>query len=549
MAQLKTGTTIGGNTAYHQGNLDLASLKGMSENEKVNQNTLIQNVARLNFQDSLEAIAYKGGTFDIFTDETKIASKTQVAVSTLAVGADNGSVVLGFETQDELDNSFTNNATDTIYVVEKTSDGKVYVGGNFGSIGGHSSDGLARLNSDYSIDTSFTMTTNGNVRAICQTSDGKIYIGGQIFTSIGGYSKTRLARLNSDGSLDISYSMDANADVYDICEAIDGKVYIVGNFSSIGGVSKGRLARLNSDGTLDSAYSMDINADTFEIEQASNGKIYVGGNFGNIGGNSRSCIARLNSDGTFDSSYNQPVGVRMTATGVNMIKELSDGYVYLGCGLSSFGSSANASLVRISQDGVLDENFDIITTSLIAVNDITRDSNGNYFIGGNFTSIFGVSFSRLAKLNSDLSPDTSFSIGSTNNAVENIINDNGNLFVFGSFTNFGGQDKIRIAKVSLSQFYLSGSFETTTIDLTGDLATNPTKVVVSSTFATPTDTTLSLKISDGTPANDVTITSANFDTEVDCSSLTTRTLTLQWLFTTSDTAVTPTLNNYGVYFT
>jgi len=97
--------------------------------------------------------------------------------------------------------------------------------------------------------------------------------------------------------------------------------------------------------------------------------------------------------------------------------------------------------------------------------------------------------------------------------------------------------------------FTTGNFISTSIDLTGDLAAAPTKVVVSSAFATPTDTTLSLKISDGTPENDVTITSANFDTEVDCSSLTTQTLTLQWLFTTSDTAKTPTLNNYGVYFT
>jgi sugar lactone lactonase YvrE len=60
-------------------------------------------------------------------------------------------------------------------------------------------------------------------------------------------------------------------------------------------------------------------------------------------------------------------------------------------------------------------------------------------------------------------------------------------------------------------------------------------------------TDITARISDGT--NNIDITNADFDTEVDCSSLTSRTLTLTWDFATTNTAKTPTLNNYGVYFT
>ena len=346
MAQLKTGTTIGGNTAYHQGNLDPEALKGMSANEKVNQNILFQNVAKLDFQDSLEAIAYKGGSFDVFSDETKIATKTQVTVDTLAVGADNGSVVLTIET----------------------------AGGG--------------------LDTGYTLNANNTVEAIYQTADGKIYVGGH-FTTIGGSSKSRFARLNSDGTLDTAYTLNANREVYTIYQAADGKIYVGGFFDALGGQSKGYLARLNSDGTLDTGYTLNANSSVRTIHQAADERIYVGG----------------------------------------------------------------------------------------------------------------------------------------------------------TFTTIGGSSKDRLARMAIDANFTTGNFISTSLDLTGDLAAAPTKVVVSSTFATPTDTTLSLKISDGTPANDVTITSANFDTEVDCSSLTTRTLTLQWLFTSTDTAATPTLNNYGVYFT
>jgi len=55
-----------------------------------------------------------------------------------------------------------------------------------------------------------------------------------------------------------------------------------------------------------------------------------------------------------------------------------------------------------------------------------------------------------------------------------------------------------------------------------------------------------MALSDGT--NNVVIPAANFDTEVDCSALTTRTITATWTLETTDTAVTPTLDNYALYF-
>jgi len=96
-------------------------------------------------------------------------------------------------------------------------------------------------------------------------------------------------------------------------------------------------------------------------------------------------------------------------------------------------------------------------------------------------------------------------------------------------------------------FLTSGNFVTTTIDLTADLSAPPTKVVVSTDLTLPTNTAISVTISDGT--NNVVIPAANFDAEVDCSALTSRTLTATWTLETTDTAVTPTLDNYALYFT
>jgi DNA-binding beta-propeller fold protein YncE len=46
----------------------------MSAAERINQNTLIKNVVRLNFENSLEAIEYKGGMYDIFIDKEGVGN-------------------------------------------------------------------------------------------------------------------------------------------------------------------------------------------------------------------------------------------------------------------------------------------------------------------------------------------------------------------------------------------------------------------------------------------------------------------------------------------
>jgi len=517
---------------------------GMSLNEKINQNILFENVARLNYQDSLAAIAYRGGTFDIFTDETKIASKTQVSVSTLTLGADNGSVILGVETDSGvLDTGYTLNANDTVLTIYQAADGKIYVGGGFTTIGAGTQDRLARLNSDGTLDTGYTVNTNSTVSTIHQAVDGKIYVGGD-FTTIGAGTQDRLARLNSDGTLDTGYTLNANGAVLTIYQAADGKIYVGGNFTTIGGNAKERLARLNSDGTLDTGYTLNANIHTTveTIYQAADGKIYVGGSFTTIGGSSKSCLARLNSDGTLDTGYTLNAN-----TTVETIYQTPDEKIYVGGAFTTIGGNSKSYLARLNSDGTLDTGYTVNANT--TVNHIQQAADGKIYVGGNFTTIGGSSKSYLASLNSDGTLDTGYTLNASY-TVETIYQAaDGKIYVGGDFTTIGGSSKDRLARLNAGVNFTTGNFISTSLDLTSDLAANPTKVVVSSTFATPTDTTLSLKISDGTPENDVTITSANFDTEVDCSSLTTRTLTLQWLFTTSDTAVTPTLNNYGVYFT
>jgi len=434
---------------------DAAGGGGMSLNEKINQNILFENVARLNYQDSLAAIAYRGGTFDIFTDETKIASKTQVSVSTLAVGADNGSIIL--------DDSISGWGA----INDVTYDSKTI-----------------SVSSQSSLPNGFSFNPDKS----------KMFILGSINNVIYQYTLSTPGDVSTATYDSVSFSTSSQTS------------FPTGLFIKPDG-TKFYL----TDGSAMYQYSMST---AFLISSASYDSITL-----TVGTGARGPFFRAD-------------GLRFYA-------------IYSGTVVSEY--SLASAWANISTATLISQTT--ISTQDNSLRAIWFKDDGlkMYLLGSQNDNIYQYTLG-TAWDSSDFTYDSlSFSVGSQETAPNAIfIDDIGlQLFIIGQITDAVYQYTLG----SNDGFLTTGNFISTSLDLTGDLAANPTKVVVSSTFATPTDTTLSLKISDGTPANDVTVTSANFDTEVDCSSLTTRTLTLQWLFTTSDTAATPTLNNYGVYFT
>jgi uncharacterized delta-60 repeat protein len=136
--------------------------------------------------------------------------------------------------------------------------------------------------------------------------------------------------------------------VYAIGLQGDGKILIGGSFTAYNGVSCAHLALINSDGTLDATFSAGVAGSlsaltTITIQ--SDGKILIGGRFSTCNGMSRNNIARLNSDGSLDEAF-------LTAGG----------------------------------------GTDDIVRSIVVQND------GNILIGGDFTTVNGLSKKRLARL-------------------------------------------------------------------------------------------------------------------------------------------------------
>lgn len=115
-----------------------------------------------------------------------------------------------------------------------------------------------------------------------------------------------------------------------------------------------------------------------------------------------------------------------------------------------------------------------------------------------------------------------------------------------------GTDKVHRLNTGSGGFSSSGNFSSITHDLTTDLTSNPTEAVVSIQGSLPTNTTLSFTLTDGTnttASQNVTFDSdGEFETTVALSFTSRNTLSITFNLGTSDTAVTPEIDNYAVYF-
>jgi uncharacterized delta-60 repeat protein len=243
--------------------------------------------------------------------------------------------------------------------------------------------------------------------------------------------------------------------IYAIKKQNDGKILIGGSsFAATSqSISTDNIARLNSNGSLDVNFETGggfTNASIFTIATQNDGKILVGGSFTSYSGSSVNNIVRLNPSGSIDETFNIGDGFN---DGVRSIAIQDDGKILVGGQFSSYsGSYSLNKFIRLNTDGTIDE-----TATLGQFNsdvlDIAIQPDGKILVGGSFTSYGGSSSSRLVRLNTDLTKDTTFLSGSGINGFNNTvftiaIQDDGKILVGGNFTFFDQVDSGGIARIS-----------------------------------------------------------------------------------------------------
>jgi uncharacterized delta-60 repeat protein len=356
----------------------------------------------------------------------------------------------------------------TVYSVIQQSDSKIVAVGAFETYNEITNYKIARLNSNGHIDNSLSTGTGFGsiikyVYSVIQQSDGKLVAVGD-FTSYNGVARNNIIRLNSDGSIDTSFNIGTGfgevATVFDseiksIIQQSDGKLVVGGDFDTYNGISKNNIIRLNSDGSVDTSFNIGTgcNGTVKSVIKQSDNKLVLGGDFNNYNGTAKSKIIRLNSDGSIDTSFNIGAGFNNT---VHSIAQQSDGKLVIGGFFFTYNGVSKNGIIRLNSDGSIDTSFNIGTGFNSVVYSIIQQSDSKLVIGGNFTSYNGVSRSRIIRLNSDGSIDTSFNIGTgfTNDSgapryVNSIIQQfDGKLVVGGEFNAYNGVSRGRIARLN-----------------------------------------------------------------------------------------------------
>jgi uncharacterized delta-60 repeat protein len=352
-------------------------------------------------------------------------------------------------TDGTIDSSFNigTGFNDNVNAIEVQSDGKIILGGNFTTYNEVTANRIIRLNEDGTQDNTFQSGTginSGAVQTIKIDSSGNIMVGGSFTGNYNSIDVNRVFFLNSNGIMNTDFDLGsgpASASVLALANDTEGSWYIGGSFSVFDGLNQGRLAKVNSTGEHDIAYlsaGVGFDNSVLDILPLQNKKAIVVGNFNKFNGNPASKIVRLLEDGSSDITFNTE-----KAGANNLVKTAVlqlDDKIILGGNFTKYNDVSCNRIVRILSDGSIDNTFNIGTGFNSQVYAMAMQSDGKIIAAGNFINYNGSAAGRIVRLLQDGSKDISFNVGVGFDAIVEavLIQPDGKILLGGRFNTFNG---------------------------------------------------------------------------------------------------------------
>jgi uncharacterized delta-60 repeat protein len=420
-------------------------------------------IIRLNSDGSIDTSFYIGNGFDNLVKDIKIQSNGKI----IAVGSFNFfdydvyGKIIRIEINGSQDSTINNNQSEfnhTVYSTTLQNDGKIIVGGAFTRYNSSRNRRIVRIYDNGEIDSTFN-TVNGFNNAVLKTliqPDGKILVCGG-FTNFNGISRKGIARINQDGSLDTSFNIGNGFDngAFTMALQTDGKILVGGWFTEYNGFSSNRIIRLNQDGSIDPSFIVGsgFNNVVYSIALQNNGKVIVGGAFQSYDGTLYNCLIRLNDDGLIDNNFNIGNGFNGA---VSHVKILDASKILVAGNFNFYNGNVRQGLVKLNSNGSLDLTFgnntgitNVFPVS-VAVWDSQLQTDGKIILCGEFNEYQGNPRERILRINANGSIDTTFipPINGFKNTVRTIsLIDSNNIIAGGDFTSFDGKCNNRIVKI------------------------------------------------------------------------------------------------------
>ncbi|NBU82162.1 MAG: hypothetical protein EBS55_11000, partial [Flavobacteriaceae bacterium] len=331
------------------------------------------------------------------------------------------------------------------------------------------------LNTDGTIDESLD-TKNGLdnvVRSLTIKNDQSLIIGGQ-FSSYNSRQIRNFIRLNTNGLYDgsLNYINGFSKTVRTISIQSDEKIIVTGEFGTYNFDNFGAILRLHSDGSIDNTFVTGLGFDGTVLTTAiqTDGKILVGGLFTTYSGTSANRIIRLNPDGSIDGSFVYGSGFNGDVIKITIHP---NGKILVGGSFDVYQSTMSKSIISLNSDGSIDGSFNIGGGFNDVVTTIDVNTNGDIFVGGNFTDYDGTIANRIIGLRPDggIFVPFNYGLGFNDNVYTISIQSDGKLLIGGEFTEYDGIPSNRIIRLNPdgtidNTFITGGGFDFTVHDIT-----------------------------------------------------------------------------------
>jgi uncharacterized delta-60 repeat protein len=216
------------------------------------------------------------------------------------------------------------------------------------------------------------------------------------------------------------------------------------NLPETGSLSPGSIDNSFNIGNGFAPNTSQINAIAIQPDK----KIIIGGSFSSFNGININNIIRLNEDGSIDNDF-------VIGSGFNdqvyAIKIQSDGKILVGGNFSSFNGNLSGKLVRLWPSGQYDETFNVGDGfNNGSVNSIAFQSNGKIIAGGFFTGFQNKESKRIIRLHLNGDRDLAFDIGFGFNGNVNTlaVDNNDHILVGGNYTAYNGKYRNYIIRLN-----------------------------------------------------------------------------------------------------
>lgn len=340
-------------------------------------------------------------------------------------------------------NSLGTGLNGTVYAMVKDAVGNIYVGGSFTTAGGISANRVAKW--DGSTWSALGSGVNGQVAALALDDNGNLYVGGY-FSTAGGISANRIAKWDGSTWSALSSGMSGTgSSIRAIAIDDNGTVYAGGFFTNAGGAAIFGIAKWNGAtwSSLGSIPQFGI-VNSIVIQEGTQ-HVYIAGDFTSMGSLDAHHVAKWNGTTWSTLGSGMSGDTRALVFG-------TDGTLYA---TGYFGVAGGQVVNRIakwngSAWSSLNNGFQGYQGLSLDGRALAVDEVGNIYVGGTFTTAFGVTVNRIAKW--DGTNWSNITTGLNGPAYTVVAKDDGDVYVGGDFTVAGGYAANRVA------FYETPSF-------------------------------------------------------------------------------------------